>query len=617
MPARIYTSPLPPTLVNHASTFSHLFALDPANPATVGGFPGNINAFVDAQTGVSITRTQTRDLALRVAWALRNAYEIRARRGQVVMIFSPNSLSWPVALFGSVAAGLKCTLANSAYTPKELAFQYQDSGATLIFTSEEGIPTVLAMFALINLPPADARKRIIVMETGLEWAGGPPTLRTVAAKGLRTLRELIDAGKALQSEQRFDGKDASETAYLCYSSGTTGKPKGVETTHVNVNAVLEAVKVAFPPLKPGVDCLLGILPFYHIYGAVKLVHFPMICGIPVVIMPRFEPEKFCANIERYRITTALIAPPVLVVLARHPAVDKYDVSSLESLFSGAAPLSADLAKQVYTFFSSPSPAHRDVVSFLKVTKRLHARRNGKGDFAILQGYGLTETSPTTHLLQFPDAVRKVGSIGILLPNLEARLLVDGDGNGDVEAKEGEPGELWVRGPTVMKGYLNNEAATKDSITPDGWFKTGDIAVRDQEGYYYIVDRRKELIKYKGFQVPPAELEGLLLSHPDVADAAVIGVYSESQATELPRAYVVPAHPDTLKTPQSKLAFQQNVRTWTQERVARHKYLRGGVVAIDVVPKSAAGKILRRELRDRAKVELAGLDPGSEEVKAKL
>ncbi|KAG6920170.1 hypothetical protein DXG01_004938 [Tephrocybe rancida] len=597
MPPRIYTSPLTPTPVNPVSVFTHLFCIHPSDPTLVGGYQGDTPAFIDAETGAGISRMQTRELALRVGWALKN--ELGMRRGQVIMVFSPNSLSWPVALFGSVVAGLRCTLANSGYTPAELAFQYKDSGATLVFSAEEGVPALLAMFALLKISPEDARSRIVVLESGLEWAGGPPALRTAAVRGLRTLRELMETGGRMHEEERFDGPLADETVYLCYSSGTTGKPKGVETTHVNVTAVLEMVKPAFPELKSGKDSVLGMLPFYHIYGAVKLLHFPFICGVPVVIMPRFDPTRFCAHIERFKITTALIVPPVLVVLARHPAVDTYDVSSLESLFSGAAPLGADLVKQV--------------------TKRLHARRNGKGDFCILQGYGLTETSPTTHLLPTPDALRKVGSIGVLLPNLEARLLVDGDGAGDEEAPVGQPGELWIRGPTVMKGYLNNEAATRDCITRDGWFKTGDIAVVDEEGYYYIVDRRKELIKYKecGWEadaatVPPAELEGLLLGHPDVADAAVIGVYSAAQATELPRAYVVPAHPSALKSPTDRAAFEADVRAWTQSRVARHKFLRGGVVAVEAVPKSAAGKILRRELRERAKVELEGRDPGERE-----
>jgi acyl-CoA synthetase (AMP-forming)/AMP-acid ligase II len=213
------------------------------------------------------------------------------------------------------------------------------------------------------------------------------------------------------------------------------------------------------------------------------------------------------------------------------------------------------------------------------------------------------------------SVSKIGSIGVLLPGLEARLAVDGNGDGDIDAAEGAPGELWIRGPLVMKGYLNNRAATKDAITPDKWFKTGDIAIRDKDGFYYIVDRRKELIKYKGFQVPPAELESVLLTHPEIADTAVIGVNSAKEATELPRAYVVPAHP--LNTEAKKAAFSKNIKDWIQTKVARHKFLRGGVIVIDIIPKSAAGKILRRELRERAKKELAGRDPSDDNIGAKL
>jgi len=273
------------------------------------------------------------------------------------------------------------------------------------------------------------------------------------------------------------------------------------------------------------------------------------------------------------------------------------MSSLQTLFSGAAPLGAALTKQVIG--------------------RLLTKRKGKGPVHILQGYGLTETSPTTHLVPTSHAESKVGTIGILLPNLEARLVVDGDGDGNIDAEEGQPGEIWIKGPTVMKGYLNNPTATADAITPDGWFKTGDIAIRDKDGFYSIVDRRKELIKYKGFQVPPAELESVLLTHPDVADAAVIGVDSAREATELPRAYVVHANPEAVKAEADRLAFSESVKKWIQGKVARHKFLRGGVVVINVVPKSAAGKILRREIRDRAKVELAGRDPADDIVRSKL
>lgn len=214
---------------------------------------------------------------------------------------------------------------------------------------------------------------------------------------------------------------------------------------------------------------------------------------------------------------------------------------------------------------------------------------------IPQGYGLTETSPTVFLLPVPDASSHIGAAGVLLPNLEVRLVA--------EAYTDIPGagEVWVRGPTIMKGYLNNPTATAEAITPDGWFKTGDIGVRDKDGFFTIVDRRKELIKYKGSQVAPAELESVLLQHAEVADAAVIGIESKEEATELPRAYITPSRP---LSSQEASSFALGVQDWVSQRVAPHKRLRGGVVIIDKVPKSAAGKILRRELRDRAKTDIA-------------
>jgi len=250
-----------------------------------------------------------------------------------------------------------------------------------------------------------------------------------------------------------------------------------------------------------------------------------------------------------------------------------------------------------------------------VLQRLSSKRKEKGTIDILQGDLCRETSPTVTLMTSADALRKLGSVGLLLPNLEARLVLDTEGL--VDAKEGGSGELWIKGPSVMKGYLNNPEATQDSITSDKWFKTGDIAIRDEDGFYWVVDRRKELIKYKGFQVPPAELESVLLTHPDIADVAVIGVESTRQATELPRAYIVHAPIGSVKTTAEKLAFADHIQKWIQGKVARHMFLRGGVVVIDAIPKSAAGKILRRELRDLAIQELKGRDPGDAGQEYKL
>ncbi|TDL27415.1 acetyl-CoA synthetase-like protein [Rickenella mellea] len=558
---KIYTSRVPPQPIANESIFSRMFPeRDP--------FPSSGPAFIDADTGKSITRGELKSLALELAWGLQHKLPklgaVHLKRGDTVMIFSPNSIAWPIALHGSIAAGLRVTLANSAYTPAELAFQLTDSQAKLVFVHPSLVPTLIQTFKVLKIDASEAAKKVVVLGWGLQEKG---------PGGLVQVEELLGHG-ALRKEEKFEGKQANETVLLCYSSGTTGKPKGVETTHKNLTSVASIVKPVFPSIVPGKDVFIGVLPFYHIYGVVKLLIFPFVNGAPVVLLQRFEPVAFCKTIETYKVTVGLIVPPILVVLARHPAASQFNLRSLRLLFSGAAPLGAPLVKAV--------------------SDRLKSFGN---ETVITQGYGLTETSPTSHLLPPDDAIRKVGSIGILLPNLEARLVVD-----DVrDAKKGEPGEIWLRGPTIMKGYLNNSTATKNSITPDGFFKTGDVAIIDDEGFFMIVDRQKELIKYKGFQVPPAELESLLLQHDDIADAGVIGVESIAEATELPRAYVV--HAKGLTTDAEKKEFGLSVQKWIQERVAKHKFLRGGVAVIDVIPKSASGKILRRELRDRAKQEL--------------
>ncbi|KAJ6478794.1 AMP binding protein [Mycena vitilis] len=578
MSPAIYTSPHPDVHIPKTSVFTRVFAS--RGPGDVGGFPGSRKAFIDAASGAYITRTQLLSLSLSFGHGLHTHPTTKAcaRRGDTLLIYSPNSLAWPVVLLGSVAAGLRCTTANSAYTSHELVHQYTDSRAKLVITTEDGVKTVRAMFAELGIAKREGDRRIIVVGRNLRWAGGPAAQLGADVAGLLTMEELLKGGK-LEHEERFDGDLSNETAYLCYSSGTTGKPKGVETTHLNVIGLLSIIGPHFPHTTPQ-DVMLGILPFYHVYALTQVIHLPLIAGLPVVIQPRFEPNEFCANIEKYQVSMSLIVPPILVVLARHPAAEKYKLSTLRYLCSGAAPLGKDLVHQV----------------------KQRLRKTGT-IVDIAQGYGLTEMSPTTHLLPQADCDRKMGSIGLLLPNLEARLVEDDDG--DVDAEEGRPGELWIRGPTVMKGYLNNAEATANAITRDGWFKTGDVALRDKEGFYYIVDRRKELIKYKGFQVPPAELESVLLTHPDIADAAVIGVDDVEEATELPRAYVVHAHPEKISTLGAKGVFAESIVRWMETKVAKHKFLRGGVGVIDVIPKSAAGKILRRELRDRAKQDRAG------------
>ena len=345
----------------------------------------------------------------------------------------------------------------------------------------------------------------------------------------------------------------SHLAVLPYSSGTTGLPKGVMLTHHNLVANLCQIQECFAIEED--DVLVGVLPFFHIYGQTVIMNQGLRAGATIVTMPRFDLDQFLDLIQEHAVSRAYVVPPIALALAKHPAVDSRDLSSLRTIMSGAAPLGAELAEQV-------------------------AERIG---CKVIQGYGLTETSPVTHVIR-PDGENRPGSIGTALPHTECRL-VDPETGEDVP--DGERGELWIRGPQVMAGYLNNPDATAETIDDDGWLHTGDIAVRDPDGFYAIVDRLKELIKFKGYQVPPAELEALLITHPEVADVAVIGV-PDDEAGELPKAFVVPAG-DTVDA-KALMAF-------VAERVAPQKRVRL-VEVIDEIPKSPSGKILRRLLKDR-------------------
>jgi 4-coumarate--CoA ligase len=282
-------------------------------------------------------------------------------------------------------------------------------------------------------------------------------------------------------------------------------------------------------------------------------------------MPKFDLEDFCKFIQEIKVTFAYVVPPIVLLLSKHPTVDKYDLSSIRMMNSGAAPLTRELVEAVHS--------------------RLGLR--------VKQGYGLSETSPTTHTQPWEDWNRTIGSVGKLLPFQTAKYM----SADEKEMAVGEVGELWIKGPNVFKGYLNNPEGTAHALTADGYFKTGDVGYQDKDGNFYITDRVKELIKYKGFQVAPAELEGILVSHPGIDDVAVIGVYDKDQASELPRAYVVPK--GGLGKGEKEA---QEIIEWLDAKVAHHKKLRGGVRFVDEIPKSISGKILRRLLKVKAQEE---------------
>ncbi|MFI5605637.1 AMP-binding protein [Amycolatopsis sp. NPDC051903] len=448
-------------------------------------------------------------------------------RGDVAALVSPNSAEYPLVFHGVLRAGAALSPANPLYTPGELAHQLRDAGARILFTTTAGLDTARAAVKEEGL-----RVEEIVVLDGDD--------------GATPLADLLATTDPVPP-----GPSGADLAVLPYSSGTTGLPKGVQLTHRNIVANLRQMKPLLA-LRPG-SRSIAVLPLFHIYGMNGLLNMSLLNRATVVTMPRFDLAKFLAAVAEHRVDHLFVAPPIALALAKHPLVDDYDLSCVDVVMSAAAPLDADLADEL--------------------AERLGA--------TVLQGYGLTESSPCTHGIPVdrPDVDR--GSIGVLVPSVEARV-VD-----PLTGEDAARGELWVRGPNVMRGYLNNPAATAAAVDADGYLHTGDVVTVDDDGVFHVVDRLKELIKYKGFQVAPAELEALLLTHPDIADAAVIGV-PDGEAGEVPKAFVVRRSPDL---------DAAAVREFVAARVAPYKKVRR-VEFVESVPKSAAGKILRKVLRQR-------------------
>ncbi|CAO0789744.1 unnamed protein product [Mucor circinelloides] len=530
----IFTSKKQPIAIPNIDIYSFLFQPNEFNTTRSQDRP----LLIDGISGKSLTFKQVRTISGQLATGWKE--NVGLKKGDVVAVFAPNQYDHAVLYFSLIAAQCIVTPGNPNYTEAEFSHQVHKAEAKAIITVPELLPVLLKVAAKNNIP----KDKIFLF--GDRAIDGVQPFSSIASKHVMQIP--------------LQGVDGEDLAFICFSSGTTGVAKGVMLTHRNfVSQMIMVTDFEQTDANQKDDMIIGFLPFFHIFGLTTLVLRAFYSNTPVVVVPKYDLELVCQLIEKYKVTHGPIVPPVAVQLAKNDVVLKYDLSSLRIISSGAAPLGSE---------------HIDA---------LHLRVKAP----VRQGYGLTET--TAGCVYQKLGVSPSGSTGVLVANMECKL-VDEEGN---ELGPDQPGEILLRGPVIMKGYLNDDKANAETFTHDGWMRTGDVAKFDSKtGEFFIIDRIKELIKYKGYQVAPAELEALLMSHEAVADCCIIGIYDSAQATELPRAYVV-LQPSIPKTP----ATAAMISKFVEDNVINYKRLRGGVKFLDVIPKSPSGKILRRVLRD--------------------
>ncbi|MFH8568789.1 4-coumarate--CoA ligase family protein [Streptomyces sp. NPDC017993] len=497
---------------------------------------GDHPALIDGVDGTTFSHAQLDHATRRIAAGLAEA---GVRKGDVLALHSPNTVVFPAVFHAASRCGAAVTTVHPLATEGEFTTQLRDSGARWIVT----------VSALLDTARGAARR-----------VGGIAEIFVCdRAEGHRSVVDLL-ASTAPEPSVALD--PAEDLAVLPYSSGTTGAPKGVMLTHRSIATNLAQLD---PLISSGPDDrVLAVLPFFHIYGLTALMNAPLRNGSTVVVLPRFDLRQFLAAIADHRITAVYVAPPIVLALAKHPLVARYDLSSLQYLVSAAAPLDAELA--------------------VACSRRL-------GLPPVMQAYGMTELSPGTHVVPLDAHRPPPGAVGKLVPNTEMRIVSLETGD---DLRAGGSGEILIRGPQVMKGYLGRPAETDAMIDAEGWLRTGDVGRVDDDGWLYVVDRVKELIKYKGYQVAPADLEALLLTHDAIADAAVIGVLDDD-GNEVPKAFVV--------RQQGVELSEDDVIAYVAGQVAPYKKVRR-VEFLDSVPRAATGKILRRELRARERSSTA-------------
>ncbi|KAJ6133837.1 hypothetical protein N7523_000159 [Penicillium sp. IBT 18751x] len=560
MPSKVYRSPFPDISIESVDLISYLFS----NPL---GTPQDRPLYIDAVSGKQYTFGDVTQRTKSLANGLRQSFGLKT--DDVVALFSPNTIDYPVVMYSVIGSGAILSPTSAALTSLELNAQLKTSQARFIIAHSSLLETAQKAVKGTSV------ESVITLD-GSAPINGQPTCEHLASTFPPAALSTISAADA-----------AEKIAFICFSSGTSGPSKGVITTHQNVTSNLQQwrslkMESGDPDEPVQRDSTIAFLPLSHIYGLNLYMCQCLLWGTTVIVMARFDLDLYLNCIQKYQPEDLALVPPVALMLVKDDRVSKYNLSSVKRIMSAAAPLTNELRCSLEKKFED-----------LYRTKVF-----------CIQSWGLTETSPLATGIPTGRMDKRDSGVGCIAPSMEFRF-VDPETMMDVGTNpdgSSQSGEIWCRGPNVTRGYYNNEAATKSSfhIDSDGtrWFRTGDIGHIDKEGYVAIHDRIKEMIKYKGLQVIPSELEGKLIDHPDIEDAAVVGQWVDEQATELPVGFVVLSRQAKGKDLKAVIGA---IHSWLNPTIANHKRLRGGIHIVDQIPKSPSGKILRRQLKETLKI----------------